>query len=198
MKKQIVLVLFLSVLASTASFAQSGFLRLGVKAGANLNKISGEGYNEGFKFNYHLGAFAQLNFTQGFGIQPELIFSQSTAKSGDQFSDIYPNGENLKNIKLNYLSIPVLANIGLGGKNLKLQVGPQYSIAVSKDKSLFQNGKDAFKSGDFAAVAGLWLQLPLGINVSGRYVIGLSDINDLPDSKKWTNQAIQLGVGFTF
>ncbi|GAA4312625.1 porin family protein [Compostibacter hankyongensis] len=182
----------------TAGAYAQGSVRFGVKAGANLNKLDGKGYKDGFNFNYHLGPYVQLNFSDRFGIQPELIFSQSTAKSGEQFSDIYPDGKDLKNIKLNYLSIPILANIGLGGEHFKLQVGPQYGIAVSKDKTLFENGKDAFKSGDFSAVAGLWLDLPFGLNVSGRYIIGLSNISDLPEEEKWHNQAIQLGVGYTF
>lgn len=197
MKKAI---LFLAVitLISTASFAQSGVFRLGIKGGTNINKIQGKGYNEEFKFNYYLGGFAQLNFSESFGIQPEVLFSQSTAQTGDHFSDTYNDFPNGKNVKLNYLSIPILANIGLGGKNLKLQLGPQYSILMNKNESLTQNGKDAFKNGDFSAVGGLWLQLPFGLNVNGRYIIGLSDLNDLSNSNKWTNQAIQLGVGFTF
>lgn len=200
MKKFVLLPMLLTLL-TLGAYAQSGFFHIGIKGGANLNKISGQGYDESFRFNYHLGGFAQINLTKGFGIQPEVIFSQSTSKTSTQFTDIYNDIDNQYNdreIKLNYLNIPILANIDLGGERLKLQVGPQYSILLDDHKSLVHNGQEAFKNGDFSAVAGLWLQLPLRINVSARYVIGLSDISDLPDNRKWQNQAIQLGVGFTF
>jgi hypothetical protein len=186
------------LLMSPAVMAQPG-IHIGIKGGANMTKIDGEQYDEAFHFNYYIGPFLQLNLTKGFGIQPEVLFTQSTSQTGTRFSDIYtsfPDADN-KKIKLNYLSIPVMANIHLSNA-LILQLGPQYSILMDSHKSLVQNGKDAFKSGDFSAAGGLWLNLPFGLSVSGRYVIGLSDIQNLPDENKWTSQAIQLGVGFRF
>jgi hypothetical protein len=173
---------------------------VGIKGGANINKIDGKGYDESFRFNYHLGGFAQFNFSDNIGLQPEVIFSQSSAKTSDNFSSIYTgfsDDANRKNIKLNYLSIPLLLN--LGSRDVKFQVGPQYSILLNKNDNIIENGKNAFKSGDFAAVGGIWVQLPVvPINLSARYIIGLGDVNDLPNSDKWKNQSIQLGVGFTF
>lgn len=182
---------------STAS-AQK-LLRFGIKGGANLGKIDGAGYDESFKLGYHLGGFAQINLVKGFGIQPELVFSssQTEVKNASEFEDVY-DYNNIKETKpkLNYLSIPVLANIDLGSPRFKLQVGPQFSIMTSKKKSVFEEGKEAFKGGDFSAVGGLWLQLPI-VNISARYIIGLSDVSDVTSTEKWKNQAIQLGVGIT-
>ncbi|HEX5554886.1 MAG TPA: porin family protein [Chitinophagaceae bacterium] len=197
MKKLLCLVTISSLLVATA-MAQPG-LHLGIKGGANMTKIDGEQYKDAFDFNYHLGGFLQLDLTKGFGIQPEVIFSQSTSRTGTRFSDIYtefPNSNDQK-IKLNYLSIPVLANIKFSNA-LWLQLGPQYSILMNDHESLTQNGKDAFKKGDLSGVGGLWLKLPLGLSLSARYVIGLSNLNDVSDENKWNSQAIQLGIGFTF
>ncbi len=194
--KKLLLAFFALVLLAPSAMAQPG-LHLGIKGGANMTRIAGEGYDDAFKFNYHLGGFLQLDLTKGFGLQPEVIFSQSTSRTGSRFSDIYNDFDdayNNKEIKLNYLNIPLLANIKFSNA-LWLQLGPQYSILMDDHKSLTQNGKDAFKGGDFSAVAGLWLKLPLGLNASARYVIGLSDIQDLPDNNKWQNQSIQLGIG---
>lgn len=197
--KKLMLVVAWMMLMTPALMAQPG-IHLGIKAGANMTKIDGEQYSQGFRFNYYVGPFLQLDLTKGFGIQPEVLFTQSSSRTGGQFSDIYTEfGSEYNNheIKLNYLSIPVLANIHLSNA-LILQVGPQYSILMNSHESLVQNGKDAFKSGDLSGAVGLWLNLPLGLSVSGRYVIGLSDIKDLPDNEKWSSQAIQLGVGFRF
>lgn len=203
MKKITLVALFLTVILTsvTAQKFSPGF-HLGIKAGANLNKIDGQGYDQAFNLNYHAGAFAQIQLLEGFGIQPELVFSQSTSKTASNFSAIYTNApgvtasSNNQEVKLNYLSIPILANFGKSF--IKLQVGPQFSILMNQSKNLRQNGADAFKNGDFAMVGGLWLQLPLGLNASARYIVGLSNLNDLDNSNQWKSQAIQLGVGIRF
>lgn len=198
LKKLLIAVLFSSLLAQ-AAIAQPA-IRLGVKGGANLTKIDGKQFKDGFNFNYYIGPYVELQLTSGFGIQPELLFTQSTSRTGDQFSDVYQEiGSEFNNheIKLNYLTIPVMANIHLSNA-LILQLGPQYGILMDGNESLGENTKRAFKDGDFSGAAGLWLNLPLGLSVSGRYVIGMSDIKDLPEGEKWRSTAIQLGIGFRF
>lgn len=199
--KKIFLFLVAVLGLATLGKAQNGLsFHLGIKGGANLNKISGKGYDEAFKFNYHLGGFLQLNFSDHIGLQPEVIFSQSGGKTSDDFSSIYDdftNDANRKKIKLNYLNIPLLLN--LGGRYVKFQIGPQYSILLNKNDNIIESGKQAFKNGDFSAVGGLWIQLPvIPINLSARYIIGLNNVSDISDSHNWKNQSIQLGVGFTF
>ena len=195
--KKIFLLSALALLVTASAMAQVG-LHLGVKGGANMTKIDGQKFKDGYKLNYHLGGYLELGLSQGFGIQPEVIFSQSSSETADDFSDIYtefPATADGQKVKLNYLSIPILANIKLS-KNFWVQLGPQYSILMNNDETLVENGKDAFKNGDFSAVGGLWLQLPIGLSLSARYVIGLSDINDVNNQSSWKSQAIQLGIGY--
>lgn len=200
MKKLFLVMAVLGMTALSTVQAQS-LIRFGIKGGANLGKLQGEGYQDGFKLGYHLGGLVQVNFYKGWGVQGEVIFSQSTTRTVDNFSEIY-KGENIstdangKKIKLNYLSIPILASIPLGTPRVKLQLGPQYSILLS-DKNVIQGAKQAFKSGDFSAVGGLWVQLPV-VNLSARYIVGLSNVSEIAATDKWKNQGIQLGVGVTF
>ncbi|SFE64584.1 porin family protein [Thermoflexibacter ruber] len=188
------------ILVPFFAFAQryedAPFIQAGVKLGANLNKIQGVGYDEEFKFNYHLGGFLKFNIGEYWGIQPELIFNQSTGRTVQRFSQIYSGANtDIQNVRLNYLSIPILANFGIN--KLSFQVGPQYSILLNQNQNLFQNGREAFKSGDFALVGGVWVQLGK-VNLTGRYLIGLSNLNEVSSSEKWKNQAIQIGIGYTF
>jgi hypothetical protein len=192
--KSIVLSLLLVGFAVIQSRAQG--VHLGVKAGANIFKVDGQGYDQGFHFGYNLGAFANLNFTSSWGIQPELLWNQTNYRTGTQFSSIYPDGVNDVKGKLNYLSIPILLSykpIPL----LSLQAGPQFGILLNQDKNLVDNGKDAFKKGDFSLVGGAQLNIA-NIVVGGRYVIGLTDIKDLPNGDKWKNQGFQVYAGFRF
>ncbi|CAL1517007.1 porin family protein [Chitinophaga sp. MM2321] len=202
MKKLFFAVAVLMMTAAVTSVqAQGKLLRFGVKGGANLGKLDGSGFQDGFKLGYHLGAFAQVNLVKGFGVQGELVFSSTKTKTTDQFSDIYKDvstSDNRKEVNLNYLSIPLLANIDLGSPRIKLQVGPQFGAMVS-DKKVFGAANEAFKGGEISGVAGLWLQLPI-VNVSARYIIGFNDVkglNDVTSTSNWKNQSIQLGVGVT-
>lgn len=192
MKKTLLTLLTILLLGG---FANAQHFALGIKAGGNLNKISGESFKNGFQFGVHAGAFLEYDFGKTIGIQPEVLFNQTNTTTQSQQSDVNSYYQSTKDAKLNYLSIPLLLRINVN-KLLTINLGPQYSILMNKDSSLIQNGKNAIKSGDFAAVAGVQLNLG-GLRIYGRYNIGLSNINDISDQQKWRNQQIQLGVGFS-
>lgn len=196
MKKVLVTVFTVTVLAVSL---QAQGIRLGVKAGTNLNKVSGQSFNDGFDLAYHVGGFLEIDFNKKWGIQPEVLWSQ-TATKRSSFNTIYASEVNPLNnqqkIKLDYLSIPVLFRYNVGGI-LTLNVGPQFGILLNQDKTLLQNGESAFKSGDFSMVAGGQLNFKI-LRIYGRYNIGLQNINDIDNKDKWTNQQIQLGLGLRF
>ncbi|MEI9934940.1 MAG: porin family protein [Ferruginibacter sp.] len=173
------------------TYAQS--FHIGIKAGANLNKVSGEALKDEFSFGYHAGVFAEVGFGKKWGIEPDILFVQTTSDTANNFNEIY-NTHNFSHVKLNYLSIPILASYKFC-KVFALQAGPQFGVLLNSSKSLAQNGQDAFKQGDLSAVVGLQFHF-LSVRAYGRYVIGLSNINDLDNQNKWTNQSIQVGVGY--
>jgi hypothetical protein len=182
---------------------QENFFRFGFKGGININKISGESYNQGFNFNYQVGGFMQFNFSQRLGLQPEVNFVQSSSTFSNDKTDIYADlfqGGSQKNATLNYLEIPLLLNINVGvSKHVKIQIGPSYGALLSQTiDSLETNGSINYKKSDWSAIGGLWIQLPL-INFGARYKIGLSNINSsIVQSENWKNQAIQIFAGVTF
>ncbi len=186
---------FLLLMVTVSSVAMAQGFHVGPKAGVNILKIDGKSFNEEFRFGYNLGAFAEINFNKKWGIQPEVMWNQTNTRTTSEFSEIYPTSTNdIKNVKLNYLSIPLLLNYR-PIKLLTLQAGPQVAILIDQDKNLLQNGKEAFKKGDFSMVAGAQLNLG-GIKLGGRYVVGLSNINDIDNQDKWKNQGYQLYAGF--
>jgi len=192
--KSIVLSLLLVGFAVINTRAQG--VHLGVKGGANIFKVDGQGYDQGFHFGYNVGAFAELNFTSSWGIQPELLWNQTNYRTGTQFSSIYPGGLNDVKGKLNYLSVPLLLSFR-PVKLISLQAGPQFGILLNQDKNLLNNTKDAFKKGDFSLVGGVQLNVA-NLVVGGRYVVGLTDINDVTNDQKWKNQGFQVYAGFRF
>ncbi len=186
--KKIVLSLTAVLLISAASYAQ-GF-RLGIKGGTNLTKLSGQSFDNGFKSGYQLGGFMEIDFSKSIGIQPEVLFNETSGRTATTLGSAFTT---VQDVKLNYLSIPVLLRLN-ATKMLTFVVGPQYSILINPHETTLQNGQDAFKSGDFAAVGGLQINLS-AFRIYGRYVIGLNNINDVANQDSWKSQQIQLGIG---
>jgi hypothetical protein len=179
------------LLAAQASFAQFG---LGIKAGANITKIDGKSFKDEFRYGYHLGGYANIGLGGRFSLQPEVLFNQYNTRTDSSFSNIYQTAiDGNSNIKLGYLSIPILLNYKLGSF-LSLQAGPQFGVLLDRRKNLLENGKDAFDKGDFSMLGGA--QLGLGkIKLTGRYFVGLNNINDIDNQDKWVNQGFQVSVG---
>lgn len=188
---------FFSLLILASVFSSIGFaqgLHIGVKGGSNIFKVDGKAFDDEYKFGYNLGLFAEINLNQKVAIQPEVLWNQTNYRTGSEFKEIYTGGISDYKGKLNYLSIPLLLNLK-PSKILTIQAGPQFGILINNQKNLVDNGKEAFKSGDFSMLGGVQLNLG-GAKIGGRYVVGLSNINDLPEKEKWKNQGFQLYLGF--
>jgi hypothetical protein len=196
MKKRSLALLAIALTLTTFSFAQkktTGF-HLGVKAGANIFKVDGTSFKDEFKFGYNVGAFAEIPLGPKWALQPELMWNQTNYRTGNNFDDLYPGGKSDVEGKLNYISLPILLTYK-PVKILSLQAGPQFGVLASQDKDLLGETKEAFKSGDFSLLGGA--QVNLGsLRVGARYVVGLSNINDIDDKEKWKNQGFQVYVGF--
>jgi hypothetical protein len=95
---------------------------------------------------------------------------------------------------LNYLSIPLLLTYKLVGSFITLQAGPQFGILLDRNKTLLQNGKEAFKKGDFSLLGGAQVKIA-AFRFTGRYGIGLSNINDIDNRDQWKSQGFQFSVG---
>jgi len=174
---------------STMGFSQ---LSLGIKAGANLGKVSGQPFKDQFALGYHAGAFVTVGLGKRFAIQPEVLFNQINTDTTSNFSDVF-KVSHMGSIQLKYLTVPVLLNINVD-RFIALQLGPQFGMLMNQNENLLQNGQDAFKSGEFSMVGGIQLRI-LKFRVYGRYIGGLTDIRHMGDQETWKPTSVQLGVG---
>jgi hypothetical protein len=177
----------LSALLALVLFTQAAMAQfnLGFKGGVNITKIDGKAFRDEFRYGYHVGGFAELGLGGKLSIQPEVLWNQYQTRADSSFSNIYQNAleiNNYQDVKLNYLSIPLLLNYKLGSL-MSLQAGPQYGILLDQSKNLVQNGKEAFKSGDFSLVGGAQIHIAK-LRLQGRYVVGLSNVSDIGDQNK--------------
>lgn len=183
MKKSIFALAFL--LAGTVAFSQAG-LTLGIKAGPNFADLSTpDGLTTDAITSFHGGAYAKVKVLM-FSLQPELLWSSQ----GADLSALGQKGE----INFNYVNVPVmlLFNLPLG---LNLQVGPQFSFLTSAENLNGDDIKDSFKDSDLSLGLGAGWSFKK-INVTGRYLIGLSDISEDPDvSGSIKNNVFQVSLG---
>jgi len=189
-------IMAIALLAMQAASAQ---FRLGAKAGANLVKVDGKAFSDEFRYNYHLGGFAEIGLTKNkkLTLQPEVLFNQYSTTLDSSFKAVYENvlTSEQSHVKLNYLSFPILLNYRLLGP-IYLQAGPAFSILMDQSRNFLQNGGDAFKKGDFSMIGGAQVRISR-IYVTGRYVVGLANISDIDNQDKWKSQAIQLSLGLS-
>ena len=193
MYKKIFTLLVLFFTSASLIYGQS--LKFGLKAGTDMHKLEGKSFKEQFTFGYHAGAFVEVGLSSKLSIQPEVYFSEVKVDTGTSFSQTY-QFKQVPKIKFSYINIPILLNIK-PNKFLALQLGPQYGILINNNISLINNGRDAFKNGDFSAVAGVQVYVAR-FRIYGRYVVGLSDLNDIDDREKWKTQTIHLGLAVKF
>ena len=179
---------------SSAAMAQ---FNIGVKGGVNITKVDDKAFRDEFTYGYHLGGFAEVGLGKRLKIQPEVLWNQFNTRKDTAFRNVTNNLLNFDNyddVKLNYLSIPILLSYKLGNV-LYLQAGPQFGILLNQDNTLLENGKEAFSKGDFSMLGGVQLNVSK-LRLSGRYFVGLNNIKEIDDQTKWKNQGFQISAGF--
>ncbi len=188
-----------ALLAFAVNFSFSQFIKIGPKGGVNLTKVTGQSFKDEFNLGYYAGGFVELNLGKKWYIQPEVLFNETSIRRTNDFASLYNNllkTDSLKNIKLQYLSVPLMLGYKIANV-LSLEAGAQYGIKMNKQETLLQNGKEAFKNGDFSLLAGVQFRLSK-FRVSARYAVGLNSINDIDKRDQWKSQTIQAGIGFVF
>ena len=183
------------ILAAIAFFALSAnveaqSVRLGIKGGINYANQNGtditvnsSNYDSEAITSYHAGLVAEIKLSDGFAIQPELLYSTQGAN--------YKNGVNEFKNELGYLSIPVVAKIYLSN-SLSLELGPQASFLLSERDNV--NFKDS-ETFEFAAVGGLGLNITKNLFIQARYGLGLTEASKNADIK---NSTFQVSAGIMF
>lgn len=180
----ILTILFIS-LCTIAKAQSTGF---GVKGGLNIASLNGD-VNDNVKSRatFHAGVFVEIEISDLFSIQPELLYSSQGYKFGD-----------VKGIN-SYLNIPIMAKV-YPIEGLNIEIGPQLGYLLSakeKDTNNSQDAKEGYKSLDFGLTFGAGFKLADYNLIFGlRYNLGLSNI--LENNNNIKNGVFQVSVGYLF
>lgn len=159
----------------------------GIKGGLNFATLTGENNSEiGWTTDFNFGVMAEIKISEKFSLQPEILYSGQGYGSNDNTEGI---------IALNYINIPVIGKYYVT-KKLSLETGPQIGFLLST-KGGTQDYKALFKTTDFGVNFGIGYKLDNGLNFGARYVLGLTNINDVGSATN-KNGVLQLHVGYFF
>lgn len=156
---------------------------IGIKAGGNWANQDVSNVDIKTVTSYHVGAYVNLNFSDKWGITPEVQY----AAYGSEWDKV--------KVDLDYVSLPVMLRfkpISL----LSLEAGPQFSFLTKAHVEDVGDVTDQLKNNDFGLAFGAAVHLPLGFNVGARYILGFTNISEVSE-ESIKNRTIQLYLGWT-
>ena len=208
--RKIALLIALTFFGLTQANAQN----FGFKGGYNYSSFNGDVAKDNTLkglSGFYVGALLELPLGDVLSLQPEVIYSRQGA-AWEQKNIL---GEFKKDLKLDYLNIPVMAKVNLGP--LFLQGGVQFGFLVDKPEVSYTAGnrrisqtvdKDAYASFDFGVGAGLGVNLNQHFFVEARYTHSLTNALDpnnnslknahISDDNNFKNAVLSLGLGVKF
>ena len=187
-----VIIMAVLMLSSVAAFAQRpvGSLTVQPKIGMNFATLTKADDSES-RIGLVAGAELEYQLSDIFSISGGALYSQQ----GCEWSE---DGRTETN-KLDYINIPVLANVYVV-KNLAVKFGVQPAFNVnskakaSKGDSSIQGSIEGIKTFDFSIPIGLSYEYK-NIVIDGRYNFGLTKVSKYADSK---NSVFQITLGYKF
>jgi hypothetical protein len=160
---------------------------LGVKIGANLQKVTGNTFDNSLKPGIIGGAFLSVR-AKKMGVRLEGLVK--TAKI-----DLAPPATG--HVNTIAIDVPLLFEYKLINR-VWLQAGPQFTNVISAKDNNSNDVKSKFNTSDFSAVGGVEVILPAHLTVSARYLFGFADMNNSGVGNAIHNRSIQIALGFRF
>lgn len=183
--------------------------KLGIKGGLNLtNLYVADVSDEHVKAGFNAGLFAKLPVTEGFSIQPELLYSVKGAK--DNYNN-FIQGSGEYRFNLGYIELPLLAVVNLT-HNFNIHAGGYAAYLVNANvKNVDDHGNingatelnaDNFQRWDYGLAGGIGFDIQ-NFSLGARYNYGLHNIGksgnlsgDLTKDSKNAGVSIYVGFGF--
>lgn len=201
MKKRFFAALIFTVFSAKA---QVKFLP-GIRAGVNFSKITET--NLDTKTDFYASAFAGIQFTKIYTLQPEIGISNQGAKGDISYTiDYYDpmTGEYLPqtveehvNAKLQYLTFTTLNKFTIKD-SFVIMVGPTLDFEL-------KNNERTESDVDLGITAGLGYKTPFGLTIEARVKKGIADVLQYDyDQENYffedynTNLVFQIGLSYAF
>lgn len=211
--KKIILLTGILLISTSFIYAQadSKAVQLGVKAGVNSSKITGDDYDDvKSRTSFNVGLLAEIPITERFSFQLEVLYSGQgfDVQENDQ-DNIFDTDDNVE-YQLDYIQVPLLLKVYLV-QGLSIEAGPQFGFKIHEELDYQPNsdGGDVeineddsyIKDFDTSVALGVAYKFNNGFFVNSRYTFGLTDIfeeDTILENVDAKNVVWQFGVGFMF
>ena len=188
-------ILFALLTVSFCNIAVSQDINFGVKGGVNFASLTGDTSGLETRTAFHFGIVAEVQISDKFAFQPELLYSSQGAK----------DSEFDEELKTTYLNIPLMAKYYVA-ENISIEAGPQIGLLLSAkteiDGADDEDIKFRFRDVDFGFNFGLGYKLDSGLNFGLRYNLGISNIVNEVEAfvtdNKINNSVFQISIGYLF
>jgi len=186
----------LATLGTSAAQAQGRTITVGPRIDLNVARVVGDNQDDASsRTGFRIGAWASMDLSQKFSIQPEFVLSAK----GSEFPD------DDASIKISYLQIPVLAQYRFStGKTVNPYVLAGPALSFKAGCNLQVEGADYECSDETTSVSSTDFGMILGggvhigrAQVSLRYDLGLANING-DGAANVKNRAFTFAVGYGF
>ena len=168
--------------------------RAGIKGGINIcdlivtnsaNYFGEESFDS--RISYHIGTYIQHPFSEQFGLQVEVLFSNKGYK--------HKLEDQTLNVNLNYLNWPVLL-VYRPVKYLEFEFGPEFGYLIT--------GEAIINNFDFGVDLGARLNISKRLNLGTRYNNGVRFKMNIDETftdgepPKYSNSVFQFYIGYNF
>lgn len=202
--KQLTAIAITALWVFTTNAQDNGDFEFGVNAGLNLTNVStidGQS-NANSRIAFNAGASGEYYFSDRWGIKAKLIYDSKG------WADGYIEGEDFDtvttNFKLDYLTVPIMANWHFGSnRNWYLHFGPYIGLLINAtDSELGLDLKDGFKSTDLGLALGIGYKFEVNDNTKLFIEFdGQSGLTDIFEDNPWDairNTRSSLNFGLLF
>jgi len=147
-----------------ASAQDKGNVEFGFNVGLSGSTVSDDNNVADSRTGFNAGASAEYYFSRSWGIKAKVIYDRKGYDNGIiTVSDNFGTYDYSTNYKLDYFTVPVMANWHFGRKkNWYLNFGPYAGFLVSAKDSRFDfDVKREFESTDFGFAYGIGVKIPV-------------------------------------
>lgn len=160
-------IVLLSIGSSLTALSQEkGSFEFGIAGGLNSSTVqSGSNTNSSTRVGFNAGFSGDYFFSDRWSIKAKLSYDQKGWNDG--FISVDGGASMVTDYKLDYLTVPVMANWHFGKKrNWYLNFGPYAGILLNAEETaLKMDLKDFMQSTDFGLALGIGVKIPLSERV---------------------------------
>lgn len=197
----------------------------GVKGGLNVSNATDQSFtygsdyiNQKSKLGFNAGVFVNIPISKSFSVQPEVLFSQYGYKTTyyfsteDGYDPLLDSGVSSFINCTDYIVIPVMVQYNIIPK-LYIETGVELGFNIITKVKYYNNtdfsgnmtksnNKEFINTLNFGVGAGAGYYFTDNIGITGRYILGLTDIEknpyNLPNKSAIKNKVFQVGVAYKF